>query len=60
MANNESEVERKAGIDMVPLGESYEWRLGPDDDTILRHDFYLSVSEQFAKPAGQNSKRPRP
>ena len=50
MANNESEVERKAGIDMVPLGESYEWKLGPDDDTILRHE----QSSQWSRESGIN------
>ena len=45
MANNESEVERGAGIDMVPL-ESFEWTPGPDDGApILRRDFHLNVSE---------------
>ena len=56
MANNESEVERRAGIDMVPLGESYEWRLGPDDGgPILLRDSHLKVSEQVAKPAARNT-----
>jgi hypothetical protein len=52
MPNNESEVERW-GLDMVPLGESFEWSPGPDDGApILRHDFHLKVSEQVAIPAG--------
>ena len=53
MANTESKVERGAGIDMVPVGESFEWNPGPDDGApILRHDFHLKVSEQVAIPAG--------
>ena len=52
MANNESAVERGAGIDMVPL-ESFEWNPGPDDGAVsLRRDFPLNVSEQGAIPAG--------
>lgn len=53
MANNECEVERWAGIDMVPLGESFEWSPGPDDGApILRHDFHLKMSEQVANTGG--------
>lgn len=49
MANNESEVERRPGIDMVPLGDSFEWNPEPDDGApILRHDFHLNASEQIA------------
>ena len=33
MLNNESGVERHAGVDMIPVVESYEWNLGPDDST---------------------------
>jgi len=32
MAYNEPEVESHAGIDMVPLGESFEWTLGLHTD----------------------------
>jgi len=50
---NESEVERRAGLDMVPLGASFEWNTGPDDGVpIVRHDFHIKVSEQVAIPAG--------
>ncbi len=37
MSNDESEVERRAGADMVPVGESFEWNPGreaPADSTI--------------------------
>lgn len=52
MANNDSVVERAAGIDMVPL-ESFEWNPRPDDGAaILRHDFQFNVSEQATIPAG--------
>lgn len=44
MANNELQIELYAGIDMVPLGGSFEWTPGPDDDApIARHDFHLKV-----------------
>ena len=50
MANNEFDVERGAGVDMVPLGESLEWN-GPDDGApILRDNFDLKVCEQGAIP----------
>jgi hypothetical protein len=53
MENIESAVEHWAGLDMVPLVESFEWSPAPDDDaSILRHDFHLKVSEQVAIPAG--------
>ncbi len=52
IVNNESEVERGAGIDMVPVVESFEWNPGPDSAPILRHDFHLKVSKQVAIPAG--------
>jgi hypothetical protein len=52
MANNEFDVERRAGLDMVPFGESLEWN-GPDDAApILRDDFDLNLSEQGAIPLG--------
>jgi hypothetical protein len=51
MTNNEFDVERRAGIDMVPVGESFEWNPKPDDSApILRDDFDLKVSEQGAVP----------
>jgi hypothetical protein len=47
MANNEFDVERRAGIDMAPIGESFEWNPGSEDGApILRDDFDLKVSEQ--------------
>jgi len=53
MANHEFDVERRAGIDMAPVGESFEWNPGPDDGApILRDDFDLKVSEQGAIPVG--------
>jgi hypothetical protein len=51
MANNESEVELWAGIDMVPFQESCEWNPGPDDGAPnLRPNFQLNVSEPVAIP----------
>jgi hypothetical protein len=56
MANNESEVERWAGLDMVPLGESFEWSSEPENGApILRYDFHLKVSEQVASRRARNS-----
>ena len=53
MANNESQVERRMGIDMVPVGEWFEWNPGPNDEApILSPDFHLRVSESVAIPAG--------
>ncbi len=49
MSNDDSEVERHAGADMVPVGESFEWN--PERDggyPILRPDFNLKVSNQVA------------
>jgi hypothetical protein len=34
MSNDESKVERHAGIDMVPIGESFEMNWGPDDGDL--------------------------
>jgi hypothetical protein len=34
MSTDESEVERHAGIDMVPIGESSEMNSGPDDAAL--------------------------
>ncbi|MGA2643928.1 MAG: hypothetical protein ABSF15_04395 [Candidatus Sulfotelmatobacter sp.] len=53
MSNDDSEVERHAGADMVPVGESFEWN--PERDggyPILRPDFNLKVSNQVATPSG--------
>jgi hypothetical protein len=53
MANSESQVERRMGIDMVPVGEWFEWNPRPDDDApILSPDFHLGVSESVAILAG--------
>lgn len=39
MSHDESEVERRAGADMVPFGESLEWNPERDDGSpILRQD----------------------
>jgi hypothetical protein len=55
MSNDELDVERHAGIDMLPAGESFEWDPNPDDDgPILRPDFDLTVSKQVATPSGVN------
>jgi len=49
MANTESEIERRAGLDMVPLGESFEWNPGPDDGApVLRSTFHVELSEPLA------------
>lgn len=53
MANNEFEVERRAGLDMVPFGESFEWYGADDGAPILRHDFDLQVFERVVIPAGK-------
>lgn len=34
MSTDELEVERHAGIDMVPMGESFEMNSGPDDGAL--------------------------
>ena len=34
MSTDESEVERHAGIDMVPIGESFETNSAPDDGAL--------------------------
>jgi hypothetical protein len=53
MSNYESEVERHAGVDMVPFGESFEWNPGPDDGApILRPDFNLKVPNPVATLSG--------
>jgi hypothetical protein len=53
MSNYESEVERHAGVDMVPFGESFERNPGPDDGApILRPNFNLKVPNPVATPSG--------
>jgi hypothetical protein len=43
MSNDGSEMERHAGVDMVPMGESFGWNPNPDDGTpILDADFKAS------------------
>jgi hypothetical protein len=34
MSTDEAEVERQAGVDMVPIVESFETNLGPADGAI--------------------------
>jgi len=49
MSNYESETERHAGVDMVPVGESFEWNPGLDDGApTLRPDFNLKVPNAVA------------
>lgn len=51
MSNYESEIERHAGVDMVPVGESFDWNPGPDDGApILRSDFNLKMPNPVATP----------
>jgi len=51
MSNYEFEVERHAGVDMVPVGASFDWNPGPDDGApILRPDFNLKVRNPVATP----------
>jgi hypothetical protein len=52
MSNDELDVERRAGIDMLAAGESFEWNPAPDDDA--HPDFNLTVSKQVATPSGVN------
>ena len=53
MSNDGSELERHAGVDMVPVGESFEWNPGPEDGVpILRPDFNLKMSNPVATPSG--------
>jgi hypothetical protein len=52
MSNYEFEVERHAGVDMVPMGKSFDWNPGPDDGApILRPDVNLKVTNPVATPA---------
>jgi hypothetical protein len=45
MSNNESELERRAGVDMVPVGESFEWNPEPDGGAaICKSGFYMAVT----------------
>jgi hypothetical protein len=53
MSNYESEVDRHAGVDMVPFGESFEWNPGPGPDDgapILRPDFNLKMPNPVSTP----------
>ncbi len=53
MWNDESQVERHAGVDMIPVGASFEWNPEPDDGApILRPDFNLNVPNRVATPSG--------
>jgi hypothetical protein len=53
MSNYESESERHAGVDMVPVGGSFEWNPGPDDGApILRPDLNLKVPNAVATSSG--------
>jgi hypothetical protein len=55
MSNDELDVERHAGIDMLPAGEAFEWNPASDDDApILRADFDPTVSTQVATPSAVN------
>lgn len=55
MSNDELDVERRAGIDMLPAGESFEWDPAPDDGApTVRPGFSLTVSKQVATPSGGN------
>ena len=48
MSNYEFEVERHAGVDMVPMGESLDWNPRADDDApILRPDFILTCGDDL-------------
>jgi hypothetical protein len=54
MSNDGSEIERNAGIDMVPVGEFVEWSPEPDDgDPTIRTDLSLNlkVSNPVAMPS---------
>ncbi len=35
MSSDESQVERRAGTDMVPAGESFETNWEPDDGAVI-------------------------
>jgi hypothetical protein len=49
MSNYESEVERNAGVDMIPVGEPFEWNPWPDDGApILRPDFNVKMPNPVA------------
>jgi hypothetical protein len=53
MSSTGSDIERLAGVDMVPVGECFEWDPGPDDGAwILRPDFNPKVSNPVAAPSG--------
>lgn len=55
MSNIDSEIERHAGVDMVPVGEFFEWNPESDgSDPILRRDsnLNLKVSNPVATLSG--------
>jgi hypothetical protein len=55
MSNDGSEIDRHAGVDMVPVGEFFEWNSGPDDgDPIFRRDVNhnLKMTNPVATPSG--------
>jgi hypothetical protein len=53
MSNDGSGFEQHAGVDMVPIGESFEWDAGQDEDAPIFHpDSNLKVSNPAAAPSG--------
>jgi hypothetical protein len=53
MSNDGLGFERHAGVDMVPIGESFEWDAGQDEGaSIFYPDFNLKVSNPAAAPSG--------
>jgi hypothetical protein len=45
MSNNEFEAERHAGVDMVPVGQSFETNKGPEDGSAISNSgFYKAVT----------------
>jgi hypothetical protein len=53
MSNDGSGFEQHAGVDMVPIGESFEWDPEQDDGAPIFHpDFNLKVSNPVAAPSG--------
>lgn len=55
MSNDEFDIERHAGLDMLPAGESFEPNPDSDDEArSFRPDFKLTVSEQVTTRSGVN------